>query len=95
MFTQAIIIAQKDIKLLFSRGIGVIQALLLGLLLIFIFSLSKPLDENTTAQTAATIFWLASIFCQVLTFNILYHIEKKMIPGQDFYLHHVLFKLFG
>ncbi|AGC50382.1 heme exporter protein CcmB [Lawsonia intracellularis] len=77
MFTHAIIIAQKDIKLLFSRGIGVIQALLLGLLLIFIFSLSKPLDENITAQAAATIFWLASIFCQVLTFNILYHIEKK------------------
>lgn len=76
MFTNAIIITQKDIKLLFSREIGVIQALLIGLLLIFIFSLSKPLDEKITAQAAATIFWLASMFCQVLVFNILYHIES-------------------
>lgn len=76
MLKASLIIANKDIKLLFSRGVGVIQTLLMGLLLIFVFSLSKNMNEDISAQATATIFWLASTFCQILTFNMLYAIEE-------------------
>ncbi len=80
MLKTSICIASKDLKIVFSQSSGILQALLLGLLLIFIFSLSKNADEIITPQTAATIFWLASIFCQVLTFNMLYELETTNSP---------------
>lgn len=52
------------------------QALLLGLLLIFIFSLAKSPGEVVTPQEGAAIFWLSSAFCQVLVFNQLYSLEE-------------------
>ncbi len=64
----------KDIRL--ARGHGLIQALLLGLLLLFVFSLSQEVGSTMSAQGAAAIFWLASAFCQVLVFNMLYGIEE-------------------
>ncbi len=65
---------RKDVRL--ARGHGLIQALLLGLLLLFVFSLSQELGTTMSAQGAAAIFWLASAFCQVLVFNMLYGIEE-------------------
>ncbi len=65
---------QKDIRL--ARGLGLIQALLLGLLLLFVFSLSQEVGSVLSPQGAAAIFWLASAFCQVLVFNMLYGIEE-------------------
>ncbi|MFR0873866.1 MAG: heme exporter protein CcmB [Bilophila wadsworthia] len=59
-----------------SRGAGLVQALLLGLLLIFVFSLSRETGETMSGQGAATIFWLSSAFCQVLSFNMLYGLEE-------------------
>lgn len=76
MLKHSFIVAIKDITLFFSKGAGIIQALIMGLLLIFIFSLSKGIDEQIPPQTAATIFWISSAFCQVIIFNMLYSFEE-------------------
>lgn len=73
---SALIIARKDLRLILSGGAGLAQSLLLGLLLIFVFSLSLDAGEVMSAQAAATVFWLASAFCQVLAFNMLYGLEE-------------------
>lgn len=77
MLKAAVSIAAKDLKLVLARGTGLIQALLLGLLLIFVFSLSQQIGEKMSAQAAAAIFWLASVFCQVLVFNTLFSLEEQ------------------
>ena len=64
----------KDLSLLFIRGSGLVQALLLGLLLIFVFSLSSGPANPVSAQA---IFWVSSLFCQVLIFNQLYALEES------------------
>ena len=76
MIQGAFRIAGKDLKLVFAGGVGVAQPVLLGLLLIFVFSLSRPPGEIVPAQAAAGIFWLASMFGQVLIFNTLYNMEE-------------------
>ncbi len=76
MLSTALRIAHKDLRLILARGTGLIQALLLGLLLIFVFSLSRQAGEIMPPQSAAAIFWLASAFCQVLICNTLYSIEE-------------------
>jgi len=76
MLKRSFIIAQKDLKLSVSGGQGLVQAVLLGLLLIFMFSLSKPFGGIITPQAAGAIFWLASVFGLVLVFNDLFSIEE-------------------
>lgn len=76
MIKMALLIARKDLKLMLARG-SFIQAPLLGLLVIFVFSLSKGLGEVTSARDAAAIFWISSIFCQILIFNQLYGLEEE------------------
>ena len=76
MIRGALRIAGKDLKLVFAGGVGVAQPVLLGLLLIFVFSLSRPPGDIVPAQAAAGIFWLASMFGQVLIFNTLYNLEE-------------------
>lgn len=76
MLSAASAIAAKDLRLVLSRGTGLVQALLLGLLLIFVFSLSQQVGETMSPQGAAAIFWLASAFCQVLIYNTLYSLEE-------------------
>lgn len=76
MLKAACLIAHKDLRLVLARGAGLVQALLLGLLLIFVFSLSRETGETMSGQGAATIFWLASAFCQVLSFNMIYGLEE-------------------
>jgi heme exporter protein B len=68
--------AAKDLRLSVSGGQGLVQAVLLGLLLIFLFSLSRPLGGTISAQAAGAIFWLASAFGLVLVFNDLFSIEE-------------------
>ncbi len=72
--------ASKDLHLCLGRGAGLVQALLLGLLLIFVFSLSRQTGEVMSPQAAAAIFWMASAFCQVLIFSTLYAQEE--VNGQ-------------
>jgi heme exporter protein B len=64
------------LRLLLERGAGLLQSLLLGLLLIFIFSLSLPPGQRMTPQAAAAVFWIASIFCLVIIFHALYAQEE-------------------
>jgi len=76
VFKVAYYIAAKDLKLLLLRGSGLFQTLLLGLLLLFVFSLAQQVGEKVTPQGASTVFWLASAFSQVLIFNMLYSLEE-------------------
>jgi heme exporter protein B len=76
MIHSALILARKDLTLICLRGSGLAQAMLLGLLLIFIFSLARGLAETFSTQAAATIFWVSTLFCQVLIFNALYALEE-------------------
>ncbi len=76
MLRAIIALVKKDICLTLARGSGLVQALLLGLLLLFVFSLSQEIGSIMPAQGAAAVFWLASAFCQVLVFNMLYGIEE-------------------
>lgn len=76
MISFALTVARKDLLLTFTRGSGLVQGLLLGLLLLFVFSLSQGVGERMSPQGAGTVFWLGSAFCQVLIFNTLYALEE-------------------
>lgn len=75
MLRAALLIARKDLGLTLGRG-GLVQPLLLGFLLLFVFSLSLLPGQRMSAQGAAAIFWMASAFCQVLIFSTLYALEE-------------------
>lgn len=77
MLKCAFALCCKDLKLTLARGAGLMQALLLGLLLIFLFSLSLNAGDRLSPQAASAMFWLASAFCQVLIFNMLYAVEEE------------------
>lgn len=76
MLRLTLAVARKDLALTLARGSGLIQALLLGLLLLFVFSLSQGIGQRLSPQAAAAVFWLSSAFCQVLIFNQLYALEE-------------------
>lgn len=77
MLKAALFMARKDLTLLVGRGTGLLQAFLLGLLLVFVFSLSADIGQIISAQAAAAIFWTSTAFCQVLIFNSLYALEEQ------------------
>lgn len=76
MLRLSLAIARKDLLLTLARGNGLMQALLLGLLLLFVFSLAQGPGERASAQAVAAMFWLSSAFAQVLIFNRLYDLEE-------------------
>ncbi|CCH50428.1 heme exporter protein CcmB [Pseudodesulfovibrio piezophilus] len=76
MLKRTYAFTSKDLRLSLSGGQGLVQAVLLGLLLIFMFSLSKPMGGLVSPQAAGAIFWLASAFGLVLVFNDLFAIEE-------------------
>ncbi len=73
---RALSIFYKDTRLALVGGSGILQAILQGLLLIFLFSLSREIGVLVPAQASATIFWLASIFSVVLIFANLFSYEE-------------------
>ena len=77
MAAAALAITRKDLLLTLTRGSGLVQALLLGLLLLFVFSLAQGPGERLSPHNAAAVFWLSSTFCQVLIFNGLYALEER------------------
>ncbi len=77
LLSLALATAGKDLLLTLARGSGLVQALLLGLLLLFVFSLAQGVGERLSPQNAAAVFWLSSAFCQVLIFNGLYALEER------------------
>ncbi|EFL51328.1 cytochrome c-type biogenesis protein CcmB [Solidesulfovibrio fructosivorans JJ]] len=76
MLKAAVAIAKKDLSLSLSGAQGLVQTVLLGLLLIFIMSLSREPGEMSPPLAAAAVFWLATAFGQVLVFNFLYSLEE-------------------
>ena len=82
MMLGILAITAKDLRLVLTRSNALLQALLLGLLLIFLFSLSQGGTGYVTPDAAATIFWMATAFCQTLIFNTLYSLEEN--NGQRF-----------
>ncbi len=86
MFKVLIPLIKKDITLFFLRGGGFGQAILLGLLLIFVFSLSQTIGEQVSARALATLFWLASTFSMVLIFNSLHSLEEHNNAKTGLYL---------
>lgn len=77
MVSKGLIVAAKDLRQVLSGGNGLFQAVLLGLLLVFIFSLSSGPGERISAQSAAAIFWISSCFSLVLIFTMLYRLEEE------------------
>ena len=78
MIHAACLVAKKDLVVHCGRkNTGLLQAILMGLLLIFLFSLSLDIGEVMTPQAAAAVFWMSSAFCQVLLFNGLYAHEES------------------
>lgn len=77
MIRMALRIAAKDLKLAFRSSAALIQAILLGFLLIFLFSLARETAMQTSPLEGSTIFWLATLFCQLLLFNQLYGFEEE------------------
>jgi heme exporter protein B len=76
MLRTALLIAHKDVKLLVLNCAGLVQNLVLGLLLIFVFSLAQDVGDAISPRAAATIFWLASAFCLVLAGNMCHGLEN-------------------
>lgn len=76
MWSRARILAGKDIRVIVSNGQGLAQSALMGLLLIFVFSLAQDSSQPIDPQWAAAIFWLATSFSLVLIFNTLYGLEE-------------------
>ena len=76
MLRAALLIASKDLRLVAVRGAGLVQALLLGLLLIFLFSLAGGAGDRLPPHGAAVVFWLSTAFCLVLIFHALYSLEE-------------------
>jgi heme exporter protein B len=75
------LIARKDLGLLLFTGRGMVQAALLGLLLMFLFSLAGSGGSIPESWTAA-VFWLASCFSLVLIFNGLYAVEEESLARE-------------
>ena len=76
MVGAALRIAAKDLRLCLRGSQGLAQTALLGLLVIFVFSLSRRPGEEVPALAAAAIFWLSTLFSQVLAFSGLYALEE-------------------
>ena len=76
MLSPALRIASKDLRLCLRGAQGLAQTALLGLLIIFVFSLSRKPGEEVPALAAAAIFWLSTLFSQVLVFSGLYALEE-------------------
>ncbi len=77
MLGPALRIAAKDLRLSLRGAQGLAQTALLGLLIIFVFSLSRKPGELVPALAASAIFWLSTLFSQVLVFNGLYALEEN------------------
>jgi len=76
MLSPALRIASKDLRLCLRGAQGLAQTALLGLLIIFVFSLSRKPGEEVPALAAAAIFWLSTLFSQVLVYSGLYALEE-------------------
>ena len=90
MLKTALLIAGKDLRLCLTRGRFcpggpiLLQALILGLLIIFMFSLvpAMALSKNAAGEPlapalAAMLFWMSSLAAQTVIFQHLYAFERS------------------
>lgn len=77
MSWPSLAIVRKDLRLAFANGQGPVQAVLFGLLLVFLFSLSAAPGERFSVQQGLAIFWLCSSFAVVLIFALLFRFEEE------------------
>ncbi len=77
MLSAARTIAAKDLRLMTGRGGQFMRPLLLGLLLIVLFSLAVSGGGKVSPVTAAAIFWLSSAFCQTILLTALFDLEES------------------
>lgn len=77
MLDLAFAITSKDIRLSLRSHASILQAILLGLLLIFLFSLTREAGQIISPFESATIFWISTTFCQILIFNQLFSFEEE------------------
>lgn len=90
MLKTALLIAGKDLRLCLTRGRFcpggpiLLQALIMGLLIIFMFSLvpAIALSENVADRPlapalAAMLFWMSSLAAQTVIFQHLYAFERS------------------
>lgn len=76
MLTAALTIAAKDLRLMAGRGGAAARPLLLGLLLVALFSLAVSGEGRPSPTTAAAIFWLVSAFCLTILMTGLFDLEE-------------------
>jgi len=69
-------IIYKDTRLVL-RCMGLAHTVLLGWLLIFIFSLAQDPASPISGQYIAAIFWMASTFCLILSSAMIYAFEES------------------
>lgn len=86
MIRAALALAAKDCRILAGRGNVPFQSVLLGLLLIVLFSLSLDGAEKAGATAAAAIFWLASIFCLTILATSLFMLEETALARKGLLL---------
>lgn len=77
MIRSSLCIVRKDLRLSFANGQGPVHAVLMGLLLVFLFSLSAAPGEHFSAQQGMAIFWLSSAFSVVLIVSMLFRFEEE------------------
>lgn len=77
MLRSAWIIAVKDVTLTAGRGGALVRAVLLGLLLVVLFSFSLDGEPAASPTAAAAVFWLATAFCQTILVTALFELEEK------------------
>ena len=77
MFAVARAMLRKDCSLLLGRGGNILHAVLLGLIVIVVFSLAQETGTPFSPREAATIFWLSSLFCVVLLATELFSLEES------------------
>ena len=76
MLNAALTIAAKDLRLMAGQGSALSRPLLLGLLLLALFSLAISGEGKTSPATAAAIFWLVSAFCLTILMTGLFDLEE-------------------
>ncbi|MDE5831768.1 MAG: heme exporter protein CcmB [Desulfovibrio sp.] len=76
MIAASLAILGKDMRLLVFRSGVIVQSFLLGLTLVFVFSLSMAPGQKSSPQENAAVFWMSSIFFSIMIFNQLYRLEE-------------------
>lgn len=76
MIAASLLISGKDLRLLIFRSGAITQAFLLGLVIVFVFSLSAAPGEKFAPRENAAVFWLSSTFFSIMIFSQLYRLEE-------------------